>query len=40
MQTVILQKGRYVIHASFHLYSDTVELPMEVWAAELANALQ
>ena len=38
-ETVVLQKGNTVIHASFHIYGDT-EVPLEMWAAVLADSLK
>ena len=40
MPTVVIQIGRRVIHASFHAYSDEVEIPLEVWAGVLAESIQ
>ena len=40
MQTVVIQMGNRVIHASFHPYSDAVEIPLEAWAAVLARSIQ
>jgi len=40
MQTVVIQQGKYVIHASFHPYSNSMDIPLEVWAEVLSDSLQ
>ncbi len=40
MQTVVIQVGDRVIHASFHRYSNTAEIPLDAWARSLMQSIQ
>lgn len=39
MPTVIIQKGNRVIRASFHRYSESTEIPIEIWAQAVAESI-
>jgi hypothetical protein len=39
MPTVIIQVGERVIRASFHRYSESTEIPIEVWAQAVAEGI-
>ena len=39
MPTVIIQVGERVIRASFHRYSESTEIPIEVWAQAVAQSI-
>ena len=40
METVVIQIGSRVIHASFHPYSNTWDVPTEAWVGQLAESLR
>jgi hypothetical protein len=39
MPTVIIQVGERVIRASFHRYSESTEIPIEVWVQAVAEGI-
>lgn len=39
MPTVVLQKGKYIIHATFHQHSESFEIPLSDWIARMAECL-
>ena len=40
MESVVIQIGNRVIHASLHGYSDVWDIPTEIWVARLADSLR